>query len=400
MITIVGTNDFHSALSPGLGTLAALLRWKAAGAILLDAGDFFAGSSFHEFAGGRPAASVLSSLFDAIVPGNHDLADLTRNPPFDEMPIVVCSNLNPPSSFPSTWVSSLLLRRGDVGVGVVGFIGEQSFFAVPPTEREGFAFTPPSFESLADRCNLLRTNGADVVVGISHTGFQSDVRLQQEHALFDVLLSSHCHSKDYVWADEHGRRLVIKAPECGQGLSRIRLDRLGPREACVEWPLPDTDAQTQCFSMWPWLKQCLSDFDVWQQELIGHLDGDHPVTRMELTIRIADAALLETDADVVILNVGAVRHGLPATVCRGDLADALPFDSDFVRGSLPAPVDDLVNRSRDLGEDVIVRPVKKDSASFATTRYVAHRLGLPYMEITPPLTLRTISSKLLRGATI
>ncbi|MER5665941.1 metallophosphoesterase [Streptomyces mirabilis] len=100
---LVVTNDFHSAVPEGRGLLAALRQRRADGALVVDAGDFFGGNAFHEFSQGHIEQGLLTELYDALVPGNHDFADLMRLESPETFPPVVCANVRPPQAFTGRW---------------------------------------------------------------------------------------------------------------------------------------------------------------------------------------------------------------------------------------------------------------------------------------------------------
>ena len=395
MLTLIATNDFHSSVLSGLGSLASLLQWRSEGAIVLDAGDFFAGSSFYEYAGGGPASKLLEGLFDAIVPGNHDLADLQHLKGSERFPVVVCTNLSPSVSLSCQWAKSFLIEHHNLAVGIVGFIGEQAFFAIPPDERKGFEFTPPIFSLLAEECALLKRSGANVIVGISHSGFELDINLQKQYGLFDVLFSAHCHSPNYVWTDERSHCHVVKAPEYGQGLARVHLNLSDVPEVYVDWLMPDAKARSRCMLEWPWMQETLSEYETWRQELMGRIKGGFSIGRDDLMCQIAETVSTAMGGRVVILNRGAIRHGLPVVVNRSAFTDALPFDSDFVDCYLSYTFNEIVAVLQKLGEDVVVRGKNPATNSIITTRYLAQRLQLPFRNLAQPLTLRTAARSLM-----
>jgi 2',3'-cyclic-nucleotide 2'-phosphodiesterase (5'-nucleotidase family) len=237
--TLIATNDFHSAVPTGRSMLAAVDRWRQRGALVVDAGDFFGGNAFHEFSEGRVEEQLLSRLYDALVPGNHDLADLMRLVDPHRFPPVVCANLAPPSGFTGRWETGLLLPSSELTVGIVGYIGSQAFHAVPSAERAGYTFVEPTASLLKAERDRLRTAGADIVVGVSHSGFQSDVDSQKDGCSFEIVVAGHCHSELYHWASPLAGRHVVKAPENGAGLLRIDLAEDGGHAFSIDCFTPE-----------------------------------------------------------------------------------------------------------------------------------------------------------------
>lgn len=163
------------------------------------------------------------------------LRDPQRFPP------VVCCNLSPPSGFGGRWETGLLFPVRGLRVGVVGFIGAQAYEAIPPEERAGFAFQEVSAELLSVERDRLLPEGADAVIGVSHSGFGHDVALQESGlSPFDLIVAAHCHREQYHWTS--GTRHVVKAPELGAGLLRLDLDSAGAWNFTTEYHPPTTSA--------------------------------------------------------------------------------------------------------------------------------------------------------------
>ncbi|MFM9760788.1 metallophosphoesterase [Streptomyces scabiei] len=388
--TLVVTTDFHSAVPGGRAMLAAVRQWRARGALVVDAGDFFGGNAFHEFSGGRVEERLLAELYDALVPGNHDLADLMRLADPGRFPPVVCANLRPPDGFGGRWVSSLLLPEREPRVGIVGYLGQQAFETIPPAERAGFRFVPPTADLIATERDRLLSEGADVVIGVSHTGFAHDV-IDQEHGWpLKLVVAGHCHSPSYHWAS--AGRHVVKAPEVGAGLLRIALDRTGDHTFSNETFTP--------FSNIPdGLEEVLTEYAAWGGERVGTLsaclDSREDVARV-----LAERARTTAGADGFVLNLGSLRAGLPQTVTRQSLMDCVPFDADLVLVDGTYPVETVLAAARQLGEAPIASTETASGTSasaIATTSYLAERLGLAARPAVPPRTLRDTLTDLVRS---
>ncbi|MET8605671.1 metallophosphoesterase [Streptomyces rubiginosohelvolus] len=391
MQEVIATGCFHSALPEGQALLEAVSAAKAAGALVLDAGDFFTGSAFSVFSRGRTEERVLAALYDAVVPGNHDLGPLMDLDDPDRFPPVVCANLRPPAGFRGRWTSGLVLTGAACRVGVIGYLGRQAFEAIPLHERAGFTFRAPDAALIAKERDRLLAAGAEYVIGVSHSGFLGDVAEQQEHWPLEVVVASHCHSPWSHWAQ--GSRHVAKPPAAGRGLLRMRLDANGAHHVaqeltCSSMPRRAVDD----------LERDVADFAAWGAVVLGSLPRAVP-DRREVGRMIADHARILLDADLFLLNTYTLRGGLPATVTRQDLHSCAPYDSDLVVLEERPDLDGLVNSAGTLGEDVIVSRTRDRPARIATTRYLAQRLGLRARAPVPHLTLHTTITDLLKEST-
>ncbi|MFE7133535.1 metallophosphoesterase [Streptomyces sp. NPDC057638] len=389
-VTLVVTNDFHSAVPTGHKLLAALREARGRGALVVDGGDFFGGNAFHLFSEGRVEERLLAGLYDAVVPGNHDLADLMRLADPGRFPPVVCANLTPPPVFAGRWEPCLLLpaRERRPRVGIVGYLGRQAFEAVPPGERAGFAFTDPAADLIAAQRDRLLAAGADIVVGLSHSGFDHDVADQQRDWPLELVAAGHCHTGSYHWSS--GGRHVVKAPENGAGLLRLDLDAGGPRTiTCTPFPTepgPPPGAE-------PELEGVLDGYEKWGAESLAVMDGPLPGRDAVAGALTARGPGL-TGCEAIVLNLGCLRAGLPARITRRALADCAPFDNPLVRLNGPHTARELEEAARTVGETPVTTPRTAPGRVLRTvvvTRYLADRLALPF---TP--TGHTLHSVLIR----
>ncbi|WP_416975819.1 metallophosphoesterase [Streptomyces sp. 4F14] len=387
---VVATCDFHSSVPGGNATLAALARHREAGALVIDAGDFFGGNAFHEYSQGAAEEQILRECYDAVVPGNHDLADLMRLRDPQRFPPVVCCNLRPPSGFGGRWENGLLLPAHGLRVGMVGFIGAQAYEAVPAAERAGFTFQEVSAELLAAERDRLLSLGADVVIGVSHSGFQHDVALQESGlSPFDLIVAAHCHREQYHWTS--GPRHVVKAPELGAGLLRIDFDGTGAQTFTTEYHPPAAGLAGPGAGFLP-------GYGAWGAEIVGRLATAVP-DRTVLAWLLAAKARTDSGTDAFLLNLPTLRAGLPRTVTRGALADAVPFDTALVRLAGEHDTGELVRKVKVLGEEPVFACAFTDGhVTVATTAYLADRLGIPHLPVVPRTTLRSTVISLTKGA--
>ncbi|MFF5567697.1 metallophosphoesterase [Streptomyces sp. NPDC012623] len=387
---LIVTNDFHSSVPQGRALLAAVREHRTRGAWVVDAGDFFGGNAFHEFSAGRIEERLLAELYDAVVPGNHDFADLMRLENPDRFPPVVCANLRPPQGFAGRWESGLLLPERGLRVGVVGYLGRQAYEAVPARERDGFDFTDPTADLIAAERDRLLSAGADIVIGMSHSGFALDVTDQENGWPLPLVLSGHCHSTWYQWAS-NGRH-VVKAPETGGGLLRLRLDRHGDHHFSVE-----TVSAAPHAVVLGGVEEALSHYAAWGAEQIGNLPAPLP-DRRSVARLLAQRAQAVTGAGAFVLSLWTLRDGLPQAVTRRSLMDCAPFDAELVLLDGEHRTEAVEGQARLLGEEPVTAVRESTSASaysLVTTGYLAQRLGLASRPVVPPRTLRGILTDLV-----
>ncbi|MFJ7589556.1 phosphodiesterase [Streptomyces sp. NPDC097617] len=384
MQQLIATGCFHSALPDGHRALSELRTARKAGALAIDAGDFFSGSAFHAYSGGRVEEGLLAELYDAVVPGNHDLPDLMRLRHPEAFPPVVCANLSPPSAFAGRWRSGLVLHGASLRVGIVGYLGEQAYKAIPPAERAGFTYRAPTAALIGTEAEVLRSAGADVVVGVSHSGFLADVAAQESGWPLTTVISAHCHSPWTHWTQ--GTRHVVKPAAQGAGLLRLDLGVDGPLSVRHDGPAPGGPESPA-----PGVEAEFEAFTTWGEQPVGHLAAALP--RREDVARVLSArARRATGADAFVLNTYTLRGGLPSEVTRAALWACAPFDSDLVVLDGTHSPRALAERARELGEDLTVAPTpaRGKPGRIATTTYLAERLALPARPPVQPCTLHGV----------
>ncbi|MFJ4880326.1 metallophosphoesterase [Streptomyces sp. NPDC088745] len=382
MQELIATGCFHSALPDGRATLGAVRRAKADGALVIDAGDFFSGSAFYAFSEGRVEQRLLAELYDVVVPGNHDLADLMRLTDPLGFPPVVCANLRPPAAFRGRWVSGLTLRGSTRVVGIVGYLGAQAFEAIPKEERDGFDFRPPTADLIAAEAEALRREGAEIVIGVSHSGFLDDVADQEAGWPLDTVIAAHCHSPWSHWAD--GSRHVAKPPASGKGLLRLRIGGNGLESISQHL---NADGARDFDDR---LDEDLAGFSAWGAERLAALHEPLP-DRDSVARRLVGRGLAAAGTGSFLLNTYTLRGGLPGTVTRRDLFRCAPFDSELVILDAGHQVEDLILRARELGEDVTASATTPAGPhSIATTRYLAGRLAVAFRPLDPPCSLHDL----------
>ncbi|MFC4035779.1 metallophosphoesterase [Streptomyces polygonati] len=389
---LVVTADFHSGVPGGRALLAAVREHRARGARIVDAGDFFGGTAFHEFSQGRVEERLLAELYDALVPGNHDFADLMRLENPARFPPVVCANLRPPRAFAGRWESGLLLPGSGPRVGMVGYLGRQAYDAVPAHERAGFSFVDPTAGLIAAERDRLQAAGADIVIGVSHSGFVVDVTDQEARWPLPLVVSGHCHSAWYHWAS--GGRQVLKAPEIGQGLLRLDLDPgHGHHRFTIETFPTIIEPVVR-----DGLEEALARYADWGAAPVGTLPASLP-DRGDVARLLAQRAQATAGADAFVFSLWTLREGLPQSVTRQALTSCAPFDADLVLLDGEHLTEAVEERLRLLGEEPVTYSSASgvgDARTVATTSYLAERLGLVARPVDPPRTLRGILTDLVK----
>ena len=377
-VTILYTNDFHSAFDPvpafwmpgtprlgGAAALAALVeheRARARTSFLLDAGDMYTGTLSHLTEGEALLEMMRLMRYDAMAVGNHEFdygwqafeQGITRVP----FP-VVCCNVRYRGTGVRFTRPSVILERDGVRLGVVGVMGRRAARnTIMPSRVAELDFTDPVEEARAV-VQRLRPD-VDVVVVLGHQGhpgpMQSDAeadaavqRSLDEDLAFcgavpgiDVYVGAHSHhglERPLVHPDTG--TIVTQTFGYGTRLGRIRLALDGGRVTGHDVAL--LKVFTDRLAPHAGVARRVAAYRARVADRIGPPVGRaaRRLTRKyhaESTLGAfcCDVLRATRGADVAITNAGGLRADIPAgPIDRGVVLDALPFLNDAVTMALP-----------------------------------------------------------------
>jgi 5'-nucleotidase / UDP-sugar diphosphatase len=372
-VTILYTNDFHSAFEPipaswlpgtplmgGAAHLAALVEQERASArtsFLLDSGDMFTGTVSRLTEGEALLEMMMLMRYDAMSAGNHEFdygwqafdRGITRVP----FPILCCNIRHKPSGARFTRPYTILERNG-VRLGVIGVMGlKAATRTIMPSKVAELEFTDPVAESAA--CLKALRGTVDVVVMLAHQGLPGPMQSDAEHDPdvqrpldedlafcaavpgIDVYIAAHSHHglEDPIIHPDT-KTIVTQTYGYGTRLGRIRLavtgrtvtghdvqllkvwsDRVAP-SAAVEARIAHYRRAIA--------SQIGEPFGRASQRLTRKYHKESPLGSF-----CADAMRARAGSDVAITNAGGLRADLPAgPIDRARVLDVLPFLNDSV----------------------------------------------------------------------
>lgn len=210
-LCLLATTDLHGALNsydyfadqPGtypaltrIATLVQAARAEAPNTLLLDNGDFLQGTPLTDLISDRrpeglehPSVLAMNAMgYDAIALGNHefdvDLQRLTELLGQIDAP-VLCANLtttaNAPTGLADRWQPQILLDRDlvdDTGqshslrIGLFGILPPQ-VLSWDHSRVAGKLIAEDSVQASRRAVQTLRNSGADLVIGLAHTGLSA-----------------------------------------------------------------------------------------------------------------------------------------------------------------------------------------------------------------------------------
>ena len=208
-LVIVHTNDTHSHLDPlrdGTGGIIERAAFvdsvrAANGAgkvLLLHAGDFNQGSSYYTQLNGRLEVDMVNAMgYDAIALGNHEfdngIEDLTERVKDIKCP-VLCANLDLRSFELGQYVKPYtILQRGGMKIGIIGLEADIST-CVSKTIVSRIPQLDPVEETNRWSDYLKNTEKCDLVILLSHQGYEEDQANAAQIKNVDVVVGGHSHT--------------------------------------------------------------------------------------------------------------------------------------------------------------------------------------------------------------
>lgn len=251
-LTILHTNDTHSNIDafppnhakyPGLGGVAKRyeiiqqIRSEEEQVLLLDAGDIFQGTPYFNLFHGELEMKVMAKMgYDAGTMGNHDFdagmdgflkAKAHANFPF------LCANYD----FKNTVLDGqtekyTLFEKGGLKIGIFG-LGVELKGLVPDKLIGECKYLEP-LEIAQDMTKKLKQEGADLVICLSHLGYEypnekvSDRVLAKKTSGIDLIIGGHTHTfleKPTQEINAEGKiTLINQVGWAGVNLGRIDFD--------------------------------------------------------------------------------------------------------------------------------------------------------------------------------
>lgn len=212
-IVILHTNDTHSRIEPlpktdkysankgGVvrrSTYIDQVRKENKNVLLFDAGDFLQGTPyFNLFKGEIEVKSMNHMGYDAVTLGNHEfdygldvLEEVARLAKFP----IVSTNYD----FSETKLNGLIkpyiiIKKGGVKIGVIG-INIQPKGLIAANNYKGVKYLDP-IKTANDMAQMLKVDHkCDMVICISHLGYNPDLNLAESTTGIDLIIGGHSHT--------------------------------------------------------------------------------------------------------------------------------------------------------------------------------------------------------------
>lgn len=353
---ICHTNDTHGHMLPfrahgeeGWGGVAkrrvAIQRARSDTGyywLVLDAGDVFQGTPLSNMLTGFLDLECMNQMgYDAMCLGNHEFDfgfELIRSRMLDVNFNMLCANVIDRERGTSVGKPYVILRRGDYRIGVIGLTTETLVYETHPRVKDSVIVFPaiPVAKSLA---GYLRSTGCDIVIALTHEGYNRDLALAEAVPELDVVVGGHTHTV----LDEPtrvGDVLVTQDGQWGENLGVLKLTYSRPDEggrfALASYEneyVPLSPDQPVDDGLVVFIGDYNQRLAAEMGKLVCTAAMDFPVDRVRLEENalanmVADALRAQVGSDVAVFNGGNFRAPLRAgEITYGDLYGVLPYDN-------------------------------------------------------------------------
>ena len=385
-LTILHTNDHHghfaafdsypftdigglAAQSTLVNRVRAEVESRGGGVLLLSAGDVNTGVPESDLLEARPDFELMNRLgYDAMVLGNHEfdnpLSVLKQQRQWADFPFL-SANVQVTETGRPLFDPFVIIRVGDLRVGILGLTTAATPEMVPPAHIAGLIFLDP-LAVAAERVSKLEER-TDLMIALTHLGLEGpdyfsetaphcdDRILAQRVQGIDVIVGGHSHTL-LTTPLRVGQTLIVQAGEWSKYVGRLDLEitngtivsssyallpvnlktrfqyqgrsfQLYQGQAYVKDPLLDKAVSEYQLEAGPHLLQSIGTSEVF-------LDGRTESVRSgetNLSRLITESMRAKTGADIALHNGGGIRDSIaPGRIRIRDLLRVLPFGNTLV----------------------------------------------------------------------
>ncbi|MFQ5905192.1 MAG: bifunctional metallophosphatase/5'-nucleotidase, partial [bacterium] len=324
--------------------------------LLVCAGDILQGTPMSLVFKGEPDVRVMNIMrFDAMVIGNHEFdygqENLKRLMGIASFP-VISANIAVGSTGELFAADYIINSYDNLRVAIFGLTTSETPVTTHPDNVKDLEFLPPI--DVARKLVPVLRDKADVVIALTHLGYEIDRRLALEVPGIDVIVGGHSHTRVESPAIENGS-LVCQAYQYGICLGRADLHLRRGRVVSSEGVLLSVDNTVSADKE---VATLVSDYaarlDKEFDRVVGvasvRLNGDRESVRSRETNLgdlVADVMRLRSGTDLALTNAGGIRASIDeGEITIREILTALPFGGELVTLTLTGrQIVKIVNRA-------------------------------------------------------
>ena len=316
-VHILSANDMHAQLSymPALADIADSLRTLYLELLVFSAGDNRTGDPLNDMneIPAYPMVALMNQIgFNATALGNHEfdsgpqgLARLITLSNFSYL----CANTHPDDSLGIHLLPCKTFDVEGIRVSVVGAVqlGTHGIPDSHPDNCRGISFEP--YEEAVQRYAGLRDR-SDVMILLTHIGFEDDVMLSAKVPWVDLIIGGHTHTQ-LKGGEIHNNILITQNANKLKKVTHITL--VLERKDAEPWHIVEKNAENIDVRSHQGKNKVVQDMvrffsdNPSFQRVLAQLEKPLS-TAEELGCLMCDAFIAETGADVGIENLGGVRY--------------------------------------------------------------------------------------------
>ena len=334
-VHILSINDPHAAIEqfPRLGFVADSLRALYPDLLILSAGDNRSGDPINDMfeIPAYPMVALMNQVgFHATVVGNHEFDSnqygLARLIDLGTFP-TLCANMESDPKFNMHVKPYNIFDCGGVSVGVLGVtaLGSMGTPESHPARMTDIKFMDPletikKYEFLREKC--------DVVLLLSHLGYETDVKFSAELPWVDIIVGGHTHTQ-LDGGEIHNGILItqnMKSLPYATHSTLVLEDQKIVEKKAERIAVKGQTAVNQTVAE---LVRYFSENPAFKRALAV---AETPMVKEELGCMVCDAYIAETGADLSYQNAGGVRieEHEAGDMTVGDVMKMDPFQNNAV----------------------------------------------------------------------
>jgi 2',3'-cyclic-nucleotide 2'-phosphodiesterase (5'-nucleotidase family) len=314
------------------------IRKQSENSLLFDAGDLMTGNlicnmEYKDVEGGALIEMMNMIGYDGMVIGNHEFDNQAENVRglvgLSEFP-VVCANLVDSEDNGFIENKYHIYNVSGLKVGVIGITYHEMVGMAKEDNLDGFYSLEPVavINDIVDEIDP----GTDLIIVLSHLGYENDVELAENLNNIDVIIGGHSHTR-LKEPEKVNNILIVQAGASCQNLGKLDLTIAGDTVQSYNGQLITLLADKTSINQR--LISFADSFEVLIDEqfgqVIGYLETDWiPAYRDESNVGnwLCDVIREETGSDIALLNSGGIRKRIPeGPITLKDIAEMLPFEN-------------------------------------------------------------------------
>lgn len=355
-IVILHSNDVHSRLESHvpegaeaeqggrvrLATVVEEVRAKygAGKVLLLDAGDSIHGTNIDNLFGGLPSIEVMNAMgYDAFTPGNHEFnygQEVLAQRVLDAEFTTLAANVTYADGRLFAGRSVTIREVNGIRVGIMGLVAQETPIVTHPKNVEGLVFHDPI--AVAKQVAALVRSEVDLLIALSHIGFEMDQELAKAVPELDVIVGGHSHTKLDQAVEVNGV-LLVQSHEYANNLGFLRLVVEDGKIIEYDSELLPVTADVRKHAG---IQAIIDGWDAQMQQRLGQVVASSPISwngeredvrtlETNLGNLVADIIRETVGAEIALTNGGGIRASIhPGDISVADIYSVLPFDNTLI----------------------------------------------------------------------